>query len=46
MEKKYEGKRPPDISFHAAKIPNPWAKMRFRARRSATGNFILRPGVA
>lgn len=44
MEKKYEGRHPPDIPFQAANVPYPWAKMRFRARRS--GNSIWRQNFA
>ena len=38
MEKKYEGKRAPDFYFQAGSVPNPWAKMRFRARRMPSGD--------
>jgi hypothetical protein len=46
MEKKYEGKQPPGLRFQAASVPNPWAKMRFKARRRVTGDSIWRHSLA
>ena len=38
MEKKWDGKCPPDLKFQGATLPNVDAKLRFRRRhKSSTG---------
>lgn len=40
LEKKWEGKHPPDLKFQGATLPNVDAKLRFRRRRKSSASLI------
>ena len=40
LEKKWDGKRPPDLKFQGATLPNVGAKLRFRRRHKSSISVI------
>ena len=41
MEKKWEGRRPPDLKFQGATLPNVKAKLRFRCRPKSPSTSLI-----